>query len=493
MMRAMKNILLVLTLGIFFAGCSKYLEQAPDQRAVLDSPEKVSELLTSAYPQASYYAFAEAMSDNAGDKGPGIGVVTFMNLDPWTFTDVRSRNQDTPDFYWYSCYAAIAAANRALTYISSVADPERYQSQKGEALLARAYAHFMLVSFFAKSYDEYTADTDPGIPYVTDPEEELLVKYERKTVAYTYDMIEKDLVAGLPLLDDSRYKSAKYHFTKSAAHAFATRFYLFKKSYDQVIVHANQVFVGTEIGTMLRPNNSQAFLSMEYFESQAEYTKAENPANILLVEAASNWGASYSSLRFGFTSELLAQLIFRPNVTGANFAYLIYGQESSYNIPKFRTHFVRSGLNANYGISYNMIPLFTSEEVLLNRAEAYAMIGNHTASITDLNTFASKKVFYSQDYPIYDPEVHRITSAKLISFYQNLDLQVCLVNAVLDFKRREFLFEGMRYLDILRHRLPVVHETKDRLEKYVLGPNDLRRTLQLPQEVRMSGLEQNPR
>jgi hypothetical protein len=244
---------------------------------------------------------------------------------------------------------------------------------------------------------------------------------------------------------------------------------------------------------MLRPNNSQAFMAMEYFESQAEYTKAENPANILLVEAASNWGASYSSLRFGFTSELLAQLIFGPNVTGANFAYLIYGQESSYNIPKFRTHFVRSGLNANYGISYNMIPLFSAEEVLLNRAEAYAMTGNYNASIADLNSFASKKVFYSQDYPVYDPQVHQITSSKLINFYQNLDLKNCLVDAVLDFKRREFLFEGMRYFDILRHRLTVIHETKDRREKYVLGPNDLRRTLQLPQEVRMSGMEQNPR
>lgn len=492
-MRQFYKYLLAFCLGLFFVSCSKYLEQAPDQRAVLDSPEKVSELLTSAYPKASYYAFAEAMSDNSADKGPGQGITTFINLDPWIFSDVRSRSQDTPDYFWYQSYAAIAAANRALTYISTVSDPERYESQRGEALIARAYAHFMLVVFFSKSYDPYTADTDPGIPYVTVPEEEMLIKYERKTVAYTYDMIERDLVEGLPLLDDSRYKSAKYHFTKSAAHAFAARFYLFKKAYDQVIKHTNQVFEGADIQGMLRPNNSAAFLNMEYFESQAEYTKAENPANILLVEAISNWGGSYPGFRFGLTSELLAELFFRPNVTGGKFSYLIYGQESSYNIPKFRTHFVRSGLNANYGLSYNMVPLFTAEEVLMNRAEAYAMQGNYESAISDLNSFASKKIFYSQNYPVYDPELHKINSTKLINFYQDPDLKNCLVNAVLDFKRREFLFEGMRYLDILRHNLPVVHVTKDGLDKYTLGPNDLRRTLQLPQEVMMSGMERNPR
>ncbi|MVZ62591.1 RagB/SusD family nutrient uptake outer membrane protein [Sphingobacterium humi] len=479
--------------SILMVGCEKYLEEAPDQRAVLDSPEKISELLTSAYPKANYFPFAETMSDNAGDKGAGMGSMTFINFDAWTFSDIRSRNQDTPDFFWYGSYEAIAAANRALAYIATVDDPERYQAQKGEALVARAYAHFMLAVFFANTYDRLTADTDPGIPYVTEPEEQLLLKYERKTVAYVYQMIEQDLLTGLPLLNDSKYKAPKYHFTRSAAHAFAARFYLFKKEYGKVIEHASQVFTDGDFSSRLRPINQTAFRSMEYYERQAEYTRADNPANILLVESISSWGGSFPGFRFGLTADILAELFFSRNVTGGSFAYTIFGQETSFNIPKFKTHFVRSGLNANFGYSYNMIPLFSAEEVLLNRAEALAMEGRTDEAIADLNVFASKKVFASQNNPYYYAKSHEINAAKLISFYQQPDLKYCIVNAALDFKRREYIFEGMRYLDILRHRLPVLHKTKDGQEEHLLGSNDLRRVLQIPKEVAMSGMETNPR
>ena len=77
--------------------------------------------------------------------------------------------------------------------------------KKGEALVARAYSHFMLVNFFSKFYNEATAATDPGIPYVTEPETVSIKQYDRKTVMYVYDMIEKDFLEGLPLLDDNAY------------------------------------------------------------------------------------------------------------------------------------------------------------------------------------------------------------------------------------------------------------------------------------------------
>ncbi|XLL74012.1 RagB/SusD family nutrient uptake outer membrane protein, partial [Myroides odoratimimus] len=38
---------------------------------------------------------------------------------------------------------------------------------RAEALLARAYNHFMLVNLWAKHYNPATAESDLGIPYVT--------------------------------------------------------------------------------------------------------------------------------------------------------------------------------------------------------------------------------------------------------------------------------------------------------------------------------------
>ena len=68
----MKNILYTTTrivaIGLLFASCDKFLDEVPDTRTEIDTPEKVQELLVSAYPNALYMDIAETMSDNAGDK-----------------------------------------------------------------------------------------------------------------------------------------------------------------------------------------------------------------------------------------------------------------------------------------------------------------------------------------------------------------------------------------------------------------------------------------
>jgi len=104
------RILICLTLVLLTATrCSDYLEHLPDQRAELNSPEKVAELLASAYPRANYITFLEALSDNSEDKA--LTTSDIINSEPWQFSDVQSRNEDTPDFYWQAAYAAIAASN----------------------------------------------------------------------------------------------------------------------------------------------------------------------------------------------------------------------------------------------------------------------------------------------------------------------------------------------------------------------------------------------
>lgn len=479
---------------IVVSGCSDYLEQLPDQRTELNTPEKVAELLASAYPQANYITFLEAMSDNAEDKAlTGSDIV---NREPWFFNDVPDRNEDTPDFYWFAAYSAIAAANHALAVIDNASDQTPYSASKGEAFVARAYAHFMLVTFFSRVYDPQTADTDPGIPYVTEPETEVVKKYERKTVAYVYEQIEKDLTEGLPLIDNNSYKegAAKYHFTTAAAHAFATRFYLFKQEYAKVVEHANLAFPGGVILPSLRPINSTAYRAMEPLVKLAEYTKADVSANLLLVEAPSLWGRSLRGYRYGLSYHMLETMIWDDNVTGGLWGYMFYGTEASLFTPKFREHFVKQDPNADIGTPYNMVPLFSAEEVLFNRAEANARLGNYDATLHDLNDFASTRIIVNDyDAPYYDPSLHIITRPRALNFYGTQDVEAALISTILDFKRVEFLSEGMRWFDILRHRLPVVHTPYNRENIVTIGPNDPRRVVQIPQEAQMSGIELNPR
>lgn len=487
-MKKITSYILIITM-LFSAGCRKYLEQAPDQRTQLNSVEKVAELLATAYPQADYATFTEAASDNAADKGNGASMISEpVNTNPFYFRDVTERDQGTPINYWNSAYRAIAAANQALDAITKAEDPEEYNAQKGEALVARAYAHFMLVTLFSKVYDPATAATDPGIPYVTSPEKVVFGQYERKTVAYVYEQIEKDLLTGLPLIDNTSYKVPKYHFNKAAANAFASRFYLFKRDYEKVLSYASNVFPGGNIVNNLRPWVT-VYANLTANEAQAIYTQATENANLLLVEAPSNWARNYGIYRYGLNTNIVYSLYVYNNVTGGSWIQPIYyfgNNTDNWGILKWREHFVRSSANADIGIPHTIFPLFSAEEVLFNRAEANIYLGNYAAVRQDLNDYASKRIAN------YTVSRYGVTNTKVTSFYGTSDLRTAYVLTLLDFKQAEFMQEGMRWFDILRYHIPVIHQGTSG-ETEILTADDPRRLFQLPPEVMQSGLEQNPR
>ncbi len=250
-------------------------------------------------------AFNEAMSDNAGDKGAGD--VDPTNRDPYYFENVQSPDQDSPDNYWNSCYTAIAAANQALEACNNASQPEDYRAQKGEALLSRAYAHFMLVTLYSKPFNDGAA-SNPGVPYVTEPETVVTKQYERKTVSYVYEMIEKDILEGLPLIDDASYTVPRYHFNRAAANAFAARFYLYKKDYAKAIQYANLAV--PDFLPNLRAWNT-VYLAFGINNLPAEYQRTTEPANLLLVTCPSiyNYNLSYATYRYALTPTIKEEIM----------------------------------------------------------------------------------------------------------------------------------------------------------------------------------------
>lgn len=489
----MKNFLLYTSLlGLTaLTGCKKYLDKEPDNRTQITSPEQLSELLTNAYPHASYILFCESMSDNAEDKngtGSSVDFVDRINRQAYRYEVIEAAptDRDSPDFYWNACYKAIAAANLALQKIDESPNKAQLTAQRGEALMARAYVHFMLVTLFSKAYDPATAASDPGIPYVTAPENTVLAKYERKTVAYVYEMIEKDLKEGYPLIDEKIYGTApKFHFNKQASAAFAARFYLFKKDYASVVTYAGQALTGATADN-LRPWNT-TLRNMQYYDLQAEYSKATLKGNLMLQEANTYWGSNYPSIRFGMGETVLTKLFNTANVSGRGYGYPLFGAPGYYNIPKFYEYEVKESINAANGAPYNAIPLFTAEEVVLNRAEAYTRVNNKASAIDDLNAFISK------DIDSYLATRDNVTPKKIVDYYKMpADTLGAMVNAALDFKKAFFLQEGMRWFDILRLKIPVVHITASG-EVITLTPDDKRRVLQLPILTKQAGLEPNAR
>ncbi len=484
----MKNIILYMCaiVAVLATGCEKYLDQAPDQRTTLNSPDKVSRLLVTAYPRGNYTLVAEGMSDNISYIGPPATEYV-ITRDAYAWKDIQEISQDSPIYYWNSCYAAIAAANQALDAIEKAEDPQNYIAQKGEALVARAYAHFMLVTFYAKPYDAARSGTDIGIPYVTEPENVVFKPYDRKTVAYVYEQIEKDLITGIPLIKDSKYEVASYHFTKKAAYGFASRFYLFKKDYTKAIENANKAFPANDFANNARPWKSYANISGSSNVALA-LTSATNPGNLLIGETVSRTASQYSKNQYAMSQGKLDEI--RTPVGILFTAYKSYSSDGGtyYYVPKHYAHFVRTSINASTGTYYNMQTLLTTEEVLLNRAEGYIYDGQYAEAIKDFNTLLSVRL------TSYTESVNGLTDAKIMAYYASIttDKKEAYINAVLALRRAEFVSDGMRWMDILRYKIEVTHRDKAG-NTNVLAADDNRRQWQLPEEVTLSGVPLNPR
>lgn len=481
---------------MILTSCNKYLDKQPDNRTTLDNPNKVSQLLTSAYPGSDYITVCESMSDNSGDRG----YATTNSNDPrvnenaYKYIDYPTNSEGASDAYWLGCYNAIAAANQALEACNKAANPLPYNPYKGEALLARAYSHFMLVSLFAKTYNPATAATDLGIPYVTEPETQLLKKYDRKTVAYVYEMIEKDILAGLPLLDDNAYQVPSFRFTTTAAHAFAARFYLFKQQYDKVVQQADLAFSGNTTINYLRPWNT-VYKPMTDLDFRAIYTKSDQKANLLLATTASTWGLDWQGFRYGLNSNIANDIVKIPGIVGGSLAIDIgsYGASGQMRgLNKFLRNFIYQKGSTQIGNYYIYIPLLSGGEVLFNRVEALVMQGNYDAAIGSLNTYLSTIINN------YNPGTHNLTVAKALAYYKTSSTKDALINTILDLKRYEYIDEGMRWFDILRYHLPVTHTILDNagneVGRYTLTADDPRKVLQIPQTSQsQAGLAPNPR
>ena len=487
-----------ITLGLgIFTSCNDYLDKIPDNRTELKDVEAIGELLVSGYVDASYMQFCESMSDNVGDKGVE-GSYIKENEEAYFWSELyTSQFQDTPEFYWNSSYGAIATCNQALRAIEEMGNPEEALPYKGEALLARAYAHFMLVNIFAKTYNPETAGSDLGIPYVTEPEDVVIKDYERETVAKVYELIKKDLEQGLPLIEDRAYEVPKFHFNTLAANAFASRFYLYIGEWEKVIEHSNLVLSVDPTKVMRDWINE--YRNFTYHELRARYTHSEESSNLLLVGQVSWWGRQIARARYSLTADKRDE-IYSDNISGGNWTYGVYGSTLFLNIPKLEEHFKYNSINSTTGRGYLMSPLFTIEEVLLNRAEAYAMNNDFDKSIEDLNIFLSERI------NSYDPVLNTIDIDRIRTFYADngseinpyyllSDDQLYVVKCVTDFRRVEFVHEGMRWFDIRRFRLEVDHQVVEEgeFEASKLLAEDPRKECQIPELAIEFGLKPNPR
>ncbi|MCT4614499.1 MAG: RagB/SusD family nutrient uptake outer membrane protein [Marinifilaceae bacterium] len=503
-MRQINKIILIFVAVFSFAACDSFLDEIPDNRVELSLERSTIEsLLASALPDASYYSFAHAMSDNAGDGGKS-GTIIQLYEEAYKFIDSNTEGQDTPLFYWISCYEAIAMCNHAIEQIEAVEDDtdkfEEFQDLYGEALVARAYNHFMLLNIYSMHYDPATADTDLGIPYITKPETKVIVKYERSTVAETYKKIEADLEKGLRYIPSER-QNPKFHFTKKSAHAFASRLYLFKGEWQKVIDHAKAV-IGSDVIGNLRDWTSE-YSNLTSTELAARYGSSQENANLLIRTGMSSFGYYGRFQRYGMTKGIQEDIYVKQDLACKGqyeYEFGTYDAPDRMFLYKYYDIFKRTDVNANQGYRYINNILFSFEEVLFNYVEAKVMTEKYTTAINNLDDFFSKRI--SNGIAEYDPSHNKITNDRVHEtfgngeninpFYPVNTKQKEYLRLLSHARRAEFMMEGIRWFDIKRFNLKVLHRDAER-NLYTLTEKDQRKAVQIPQSAIALGMQANPR
>jgi len=506
--------------------CDNYLNVEPDNRVTINTPLKVKELLINAYPDANYSLVAEFSADNFFDNtSPNAVGVTYTNLnsydrlddDLFAWTDARASNigaSDTPYSLWEAYYQSIASANAALQAIDQIFQKGGVSADdsakilmpcKGEALILRAYSHFMLVNFFSKAYkDADRSKSDLGVRYVTAPIDEIVTKSVRNSVAEVYDLIAKDIEEGIGLINDDVYDAPKYHFNKSAAHAFAAQFYLFKRDYPKVIEHAN-VVLGTNPAAVLR-NWTTAYSNSDQYA--ISYINASVPANLLLLPTHSVFFRRFQNYRYGYNEVARRGSIDDNGPTWSSRAPFAQGWMWTTNslygsfMAKVKEQFEYTDKVARIGYAHIVRTEYTTDATLLDRAEAYIFMNQTDNAVADLQAWnASHRAttvltrslitnYYTPGKAYFSYDFH--TGELSPNFVVTTD-QKPFVDCVLHFRRLDRVFEGFRWFDIKRYGIELEHVIGPNAVHVKLTYDDDQKAFQIPSDVVGAGVEPNPR
>lgn len=495
------------------------LDVDPDNRAELNNELKLKKLLVSAYPNNTNILLFEYMSDNV-DRYLGNFSASRHDEAVYEWKDTPESANDASARVWESSYLSIASANHVLAEI------EEWESQgnknlkaiKGEALLTRAYNHFVLVNTFCMHFGK-NSNSDLGVPYADKVETTVAPKYERGTVAQTYARIMEDIEAGIPLIDDNIYEVPKYHFNIKACYAFAVRFYLYYEKFDKAIEYANKLFKDNPT-SQLRDWAYAASLDLNTVEAFNEFVAIKNKATLMNNTPTSNWGVRSGPYASG--TKISHGAILSKNETAestgawgsaSNLNYNVWTRPDMNKVTVFKVGNYEEVVDpiAQTVLAHIIHPVFTTDEVLLNRAEAYAIKGELNKAMEDLTTFMKKfsktspptlndiKAFYG-GLSYYEPNattVRRKLDPDFLEITENSD-QELLLQYILHLRRVVTIHEGLRWPDIKRYgitiyrrdinRMGQVETVSDKMEK-----GDKRQAIQLPQEVTSAGLAANPR
>ena len=379
--------------------------------------------------RSSYARNINHMLEYAGDNVTLSGTTT----DPLFYTATREHfpAMENSTFVWYAAYKMINTANQN---IESVAEGQDAKNDYllGENYFIRAMAHFDLLRLFAKPYS--VAKNSNGVILrlqSTSPD-----NLERSTVEACYLQVVKDLEKAANLMATGNGRGVEFA-SKEAAWALLSRAYLYMEEHQKAIEYATKVI---ESGKY-QLESTTGYVSMFHNTAGSKESILINKHLIQDDKGLASISSMYLTDKIGwgevFQSEPLKKLMDKhPSDVrnGLIVPQLDNGVVALRNgIPKY---FITKFSYQDGIVTLSSPQILRLGEIYLNRAEAYAKIGNKANALTDLNVIRSRaglsNALYSES---------------------NLQGATSLLDAILQERRIELAFEGHRAIDLYRNRL----------------------------------------
>jgi len=352
--------------------------------------------------------------------------------------------QNSPTNTWNQPYTIIRFANNLLSLIDRIEvttteAPER-DYIKGEALMARAIAHFDLCRVYGFPYmKDNGASLGACIVTTQLPAD---AKPVRNTVAQTYEQVITDLLAAIPLLSENRTAS-RARFNKWAAKLLLSRVYLYKGDNVNALREAEECIAGAEAsGYALYTNANYLAQWQTKYSNESLFEIANITGQTSGNDGAPHWYAANSGTAYhemGLTKPFYDMLNADPD--DVRLKVLRMGVNYPNAFPAFILKYTSGG---SVAAEANVIVYRLSEAYLI-AAEAAAKLGNQNVkALQYLNAIVS-----------------RANPANSVTGTVTTDI-------VLNERRKELFGEGHRAFDLLRNGM-TIYRTEDEFNSMFLS------------------------
>lgn len=468
-----KGLALLAACTLIITGCDSFLDAEPEQSlspdVALEDITGFESLLNSIYHRAQR---EEVQGYNILIAPDVLADGAYMQEDPSGRFVGQSTNatgshisfQPDDRHMYHSLYRLINETNHVIDDLDEEvqgASAEAVDEMRGEAYFMRALHFHDAARIYGYEPGREVDGWEQSIVLPTEPTYEVddVEFEERSTNEEVYQQIESDVQDAIDLLEggDRGVHYANY----AAAHALAARVYLYWEQWDDAIEHAEAALDATD-ATLI---DDEATFETNPF-AQESHPESIFELNYDQPEAI---GANYSPSAVLTPAQwydvLPAPELVEDHEEGDYRLHLFAEADEGYDWDTYSIKYNQSG-----GTYQDNVPIFRTAEMILILAEAHARSG-------DIST--------AEEY------VHELQEARGVDM-PSLNSEGDVIDAVLEERKKEFIFEGHRWFDLKRMEMDI--PKPDHMGEAPIPYDDFRILSDLPtnQIENNPALEQNP-